>query len=156
MFNKDYLNKNFKLDDLDNFINNRILQSLCEYELKIYQGRIDRMNTKEQRYFNSTPIRNAFASLMVAAACSNKFYTITEIVNILRSNRQSISTMVDECKKEGWINVSKIGNKLQCNASQILIKSFHDYIHFSMRISKEYYQNLEMLKIKNSISNEFS
>ena len=152
MFDNDNLNKKFILDDLDIFINNRILQSLCEYELKIYQGRIDRMNTREQRYFNSTPIRNAFSSLMVAAACNNKFYTITEIVNILRSNRQSVSTMVDECKKEGWVNVSKIGNKLQCNASQILIKSFHDYIHFSKRISKEYYQNLEMLKIKNSIT----
>ena len=146
------VNNNFILDDLDSFINNRILQSLCEYELKIYQGRLDRMNTREQRYFNSTPIRNAFASLMVVAACNNKFYTITEIVNNLRSNRQSISTMVDECKKEGWVNVSKIGNKLQCNASQMLVKSFKDYIHFSMRISKEYYQNLEMLKSKNSIS----
>jgi hypothetical protein len=154
MLEKDNLNEDFILNNLDIFINNRILQSMCEYELKIYQGRIDRMNTKEQRYFNSTPIRNAFASLMVVAACNNKFYTITEIVNNLRSNRQSISTMVDECKKEGWVNVSKIGNKLQCNASQMLVKSFNDYIHFSMRISKEYYQNLEMLKIKNSISEQ--
>ena len=40
----------------------------------------------------------------------NKTYTITEIVNNLRSNRQSISTMVDECKKEGWIIVTKIGS----------------------------------------------
>jgi len=152
MYKNSYVDNNFILDDLDNFINNRIMQSLCEYELKIYQGRLDRMNTREQRYFNSTPIRNAFASLMVAAACSNKFYTITEIVNTLRSNRQSISTMVDECKKEGWINVSKIGNKLQCSASQVLVKSFNDYIHFSARISKEYFQNLEMLKIKNSVT----
>ena len=146
--------QNFMLNDLDGFINNRILQSLCEYELKIYQGRIDRMNTREQRYFNSTPIRNAFASLMVVATCNNKFYTITEIVNHLRSNRQSVSTMVDECRNEGWVNVSKVGNKLQCNASHILVRSFNDYIHFSMRISKEYIENLEMLKIKKSISKQ--
>ncbi|MDC6451390.1 hypothetical protein PQZ43_00850 [Alphaproteobacteria bacterium] len=148
--------QNFMLNDLDGFINNRILQSLCEYELKIYQGRIDRMNTREQRYFNSTPIRNAFASLMVVATCNNKFYTITEIVNHLRSNRQSVSTMVDECRNEGWVNVSKVGNKLQCSASLNLVKSFNDYIHFSMRISKEYIQNLEMLKIKKSISEQLS
>ena len=156
MLDDDKFNKNFILNDLDVFINNKVLKSLCEYELKIYQGRIDRMNTREQRYFNSTPIRNAFASLMVSAACSNRFYTITEIVSNLRSNRQSVSTMVDECKKEGWINVSKIGNKLQCNASQLLVTSFNDYIHFSQRISKEYFTNLEMVKIKNAISNEIS
>ena len=156
MLYSDDVSENIVLDNLDIFINNKILQSLCEYELKIYQGRIDRLNTREQRYFNSTPIRNAFASLMVVAACNNKFYTITEIVNNLRSNRQSVSTMVDECKKEGWVNVSKIGNRLQCNASEILVKSFNDYVYFSMRISKEYIQNLEMLKIKKSISKQLS
>ena len=44
--------------------------------------------------------------------------------------------MVDECKKEGWVNVSKIGNKLQCCASQTLVKSFNDYIHFSREFLK--------------------
>ena len=87
------------LENFENYFFRRTLKSLCTYELKIYQGRIDRLDTKMQRYFNSTPIRNAFASLMVIGECNNKSYTITEIVNNLRSNRQSISTMVDECKK---------------------------------------------------------
>ena len=109
-----------------------------------------------QRYFNSTPIRNAFASIMVIGACNNKSYTITEIVNNLRSNRQSISTMVDECKKEGWIIVTKNGNKVQCKASENLVEGFHDYMTFSKEISKDYFNSLELLKIKNIMSNELS
>ena len=155
MLNKNF-NNSFFLRDLNHFLDYKILKSLCEYELEIYQGRIDRMNTREQRYFNSTPIRNAFASLMVVATCNNKSHTITEIVSHLRSNRQSVSTMVDECKKEGWVNVSKIGNKLQCNASSLLVDSFHDYIFFSMRISKNYVQDLELLKIKKNLYDELS
>jgi len=155
MLDKSHTDENLILNELDDFLNNRILYSMCSYELKIYQGRIDRTTTKEQRYFNSTPIRNAFASLMIIAACNNMPFTITEIVNHLRTNRQSVSTMVDECKKEGWINVSKKGNKLQCFASQTLINSFSDYINFSKNISKEYFKNLELLRIKNSLSSEY-
>ena len=144
------------LENFENYFYRRTLKSLCSYELKIYQARIDRLDTKMQRYFNSTPIRNAFASLMVIGACNNKSYTITEIVNNLRSNRQSISTMVDECKKEGWIIVSKNGNKVQCKASEELVKGFHDYMTFSKEISKDYFNSLELLKIKNIMSNELS
>ena len=149
-------NKPIILEDFDNFFYRRTLRSLCTFELKIYQARIDRLDTKMQRYFNSTPIRNAFASLMVIGACNYQLYTITEIVNNLRSNRQSVSTMVDECKKECWINVSKNGNKVQCNASQLLIEGFNDYINYSKEISKDYFNSLELLKIKNIMSNEFS
>ena len=155
MLDKNNFDDNLILNGLDNYLNNKILDALCSYELMIYQGRIDRMNTKEQRYFNSTPIRNAFASLMIIAACKNKSFTITEIVNHLRTNRQSVSTMVDECKKEGWINVSKIGNKLQCKASLSLVDSFGDYMNFSKKISKEYFKNLELQRIKNSLSKDF-
>ena len=149
-------NKPIILEDLDNFFYRRTLRSLCAFELKIYQARIDRLDTKMQRYFNSTPIRNAFASLMVIGACNYQLYTITEIVNNLRSNRQSVSTMVDECKKEGWINVIKNGNKVQCNASQALIEGFNDYVNYSKEISKDYFNSLELLKIKKAMSNEFS
>ena len=149
-------NKPIILEDFDNFFYRRTLRSLCAFELKIYQARIDRLDTKMQRYFNSTPIRNAFASLMVIGACNYQLYTITEIVNNLRSNRQSVSTMVDEWKKEGWINVIKNGNKVQCNASQALIEGFNDYVKYSKEISKDYFNSLELLKIKKAMSNEFS
>ena len=149
-------NKPIILEDFDNFFYRRTLRCLCAFELKIYQARIDRLDTKMQRYFNSTPIRNAFASLMVIGACNYQLYTITEIVNNLRSNRQSVSTMVDECKKEGWINVIKNGNKVQCNASQALIEGFNDYVNYSKEISKDYFNSLELLKIKKAMSNEFS
>ena len=148
--------KSIILENFENYFYRRTLKSLCSYELKIYQARIDRLDTKMQRYFNSTPIRNAFASLMVIGACNNQSFTITEIVNNLRSNRQSISTMVDECKKEGWIIVTKNGNKVQCNASDDLVEAFKDYMIFSEEISKDYFNSLELQKIKNIMSNELS
>ena len=64
--------------------------------------------------------------------------------------------MVDECKKEGWIIVTKIGNKVQCKASEDLIEGFVDYVIFSKEISKDYFNSLELLKIKNIMSNELS
>ena len=64
--------------------------------------------------------------------------------------------MVDECKKEGWIIVTKIGNKAQCKASEDLIEGFKDYMMFSKEISKDYFNSLELLKIKNIMSNELS
>ena len=75
------MNKSIKpviLENFENYFYRRTLKSLCSYELKIYQARIDRLDTKMQRYFNSTPIRNAFASLMVIGACNNKSYYLQE------------------------------------------------------------------------------
>ena len=65
------------------------------------------MQTKIQRYFNSTPLRNVFSRICVYARCVNEFYTISYISDELRATRQSISQMVDECEEEGWVIVDR-------------------------------------------------
>ena len=52
---------------LKELIDNEMNKVLCDLEIKIYQARQDRMQTKIQRYFNSTPLRNVFARICVYA-----------------------------------------------------------------------------------------
>ena len=40
-----------------------MVKILSSHEIKIYQARVDRVNTRMQRYFNSTPLRNIFARI---------------------------------------------------------------------------------------------
>jgi hypothetical protein len=37
-----------------------------------------------------------------------------------------------------------------------LVEGFHDYMEFSKEISSDYFNSLELLKIKNIMSNELS
>ena len=73
---------------------------IVETEMSIHQARQTRISHKVQRYFNSTQIRNAFSRWMTYGTYTNRFYTITELVNEMHSNRQTISTMINECEAE--------------------------------------------------------
>ena len=84
-------------------------KSLIKVDMEIFQARQTRMNSKIQRYFNSTPLRNSFARWMVNAFYENQFYTITHLVNEMHANRQTISNMINECEIEGFILVERRG-----------------------------------------------
>ena len=118
-------------------IEKEMVLSLCDLELKIYQTRQDRMQTKMQRYFNSTPLRNVFSRICVYAKCVKQFYTISEIAYELRATRQSISQMVDECEEEGWINVDRTPNRVGIQASQSLYDGMLDYTNERKRLAKD-------------------
>ena len=123
------------IDEVKDYLEKRYILTMCQLEIKLYQARIDGMTSKSQRYFNSTPLRNAFARMMVYSKYVNSFYTISEIVKELRTNRQSVSTMVDECSKEGWIFIKKEKNKLYCTATQDMLDGFHDYVKWRKKIA---------------------
>ena len=118
-------------------IEKEMVLSLCDLELKIYQTRQDRMQTKIQRYFNSTPLRNVFARICVYAKCVNQFYTISRIAYELRATRQSISQMVDDCEEEGWVNVDRTPNSVRIQASQSLYDAMLDYTNERKRLAKD-------------------
>lgn len=118
-------------------IEKEMVMSLCDLELKIYQTRQDRMKTKLQRYFNSTPLRNVFSRICVYAKCVNEFYTISQIVYELRATRQSVSQMVDECEKEGWVIVNRNPNRVGIQASQELYHAMLDYTNERKRLAKD-------------------
>ena len=118
-------------------IQNEMVKTLCDLEVKIYQARQDRMKTKMQRYFNSTPLRNVFARICVYAQCVNEFYTISQIADRLRATRQSVSQMVDDCEEEGWIIVERTPNSVGIQASQTLYEGMVDYTNERKRLAKD-------------------
>lgn len=64
---------------------------VMEVEMRVFQARQTRMLNKIQRYFNSTPLRNAFSRWMVHAYYEKKFYSISYLVEQMHTNRQTIS-----------------------------------------------------------------
>lgn len=122
---------------LKKLIQNEMVKVLSDLEIKVYQARQDRMQTKIQRYFNSTPLRNVFARICVYARCVNEFYTISRIAYQLRATRQSISQMVDECEEEGWVTVDRTPNRVGIQASQSLYDGMLDYTNERKRLAKE-------------------
>ena len=124
------------LENFENYFYRRTLKSLCSYELKIYQARIDRLDTKMQRYFNSTPIRNAFARWMTYATYTSRFYTISELVKEMHSNRQTISTMINECEAEGYIVVKRQGSTVSCQATDLLVEKMEQYCEWRKELTQ--------------------
>lgn len=122
---------------LKKLIENEMVKVLSDLEVKIYQARQDRLETKIQRYFNSTPLRNVFSRICVYARCVNQSYTISEIADELRATRQSISQMVDECEEEGWLNVERSPNRVVLQASQTLYDGMIDYMELRKRLAKD-------------------
>ena len=112
-------------------------KSLIKVDMEIFQARQTRMKSKIQRYFNSTPLRNAFARWMVYAYYENKFYTITQLVRDMYTNRQSISKMVGECEIENYIIVKRKGKTVTCQASPLLISKVDDYCNWRKELTKE-------------------
>ena len=109
---------------------------VMKIEMEIFKARQTRMLNKIQRYFNSTPIRNAFARWMVNAFYEKQFYTITHLVNDMHTNRQTISNMINECEKEGYIIVVRKGKTVSCQASQLLVEKSNDYCNWRKEITE--------------------
>ena len=105
-----------------------MVKLISRYEIRIFQSRVDRVETRMQRYFNSTPLKNVFARVCNYAFTVNKFYTIAYVTRELRSTRQAISSIVDECESEGWLNIRRRPNRVEFQASKILYESWRDYI----------------------------
>jgi hypothetical protein len=122
---------------LKEIILKEMVKILADLEVKIYQARQDRMQTKIQRYFNSTPLRNVFARICVYAQCVNEFYTISHIADELRATRQAISLMVDECEQEGWIIVERTPNRVGIQASQSLFDASVNYVEARKILAKD-------------------
>ena len=110
---------------------------LIKIEMELHKARQTRMDNNVQRYFNSTPIRNAFARWMVYGVYVNKFYSITELVNELYSNRQTISTIIKECEEYKFIIVKRSKNTTKCQAAPILVEKMEDYCDWRRKLAKD-------------------
>jgi len=105
-------------------------------EMRMHKARQKRMDNKVQRYFNSTPLRNAFARWMVYGYLVNKPYNITTLVDEMVADRKTISTMIKECEDAGWVQTIKSNGQLFCLASPILVDKVYDYILWRRKLTK--------------------
>ena len=110
---------------------------LIKIEMELHKARQTRMDNNVQRYFNSTPIRNAFARWMAYGAYVNKFYSISELVNELNTNRQTISTIIKECEAYKFIIVKRTSNTTKCQASTLLIEKMEHYCDWRRKLAKD-------------------
>ena len=122
------------MDKIEEGLFNAYAVELCRHQLGIYQIRQTRMDTDIQRYFNSTPVRNAFARLMCLAAYTNSLYTKTNIATELHITRQAAHVMVDECLDAGWIERP---NDEGYRGTERLVWGMDDYTHKHLELLED-------------------
>jgi len=147
-----------KKKQLQNYLDMEMSKVLCELEIKIYQERQDRLNSKIQRYFNSTPLRNVFARYVVYAYIVNEFYTISFVAEELRATRQSISNMVDECEAEGWLQVERSANRVAFKGTDAMYKSFVGYLNARKDLAKKVTKGRwnDLTRLADLVENDFT
>ena len=145
-------------DEIHNHLLLEYRRCVMKIEMEIFKARQTRMLNEIQRYFNSTPLRNAFARWMVNAFYENSFYSISYLVKEMHTNRQTISNMISECEEEGYIIVERKGKTVSCQASKSLIAKSDDYCEWRKEITEltvgEAYNNL--IQFEKWMSNEFN
>ena len=122
--------------DIHNHLLLEYRRCVMKIEMEIFKARQTRMLNKIQRYFNSTPLRNAFARWMVNAFYENSFYSISYLVKEMHTNRQTISNMISECEEEGYIIVERKGKTVSCQASKSLVEKSNDYCEWRKEITE--------------------
>ena len=123
-------------DEIYNHLLLEYRRCVMKIEMEIFKARQTRMLNKIQRYFNSTPLRNAFARWMVNAFYENQFYTISFLVKQMHTNRQTISHMLNECEKEGYVTVVRNGKTVSCQATLLLVEKMNEYCEWRKNITE--------------------
>lgn len=118
------------VNDVHQYLIHKYNIELVKLEMATHHARQTRMNSKLQRYFNSTPIRHAFARWMVYASYNYRTYTIQQLVDEIGSNRQTISDIVKDCEAEGWITVDRRDNTASCRGTSILVEKYEEYCDY--------------------------
>ena len=124
------------VNEIHQFLLDAYVLKTLEIEMQTYKARQTRLQSKAQRYFNSTPLRNAFARWMTYANYVKRCYTITELVDDMHTNRQSISVIVNECEAEGWIKVLRTKNSVKCRGTQLLVDNYLEYAMWRKQLTK--------------------
>ena len=110
--------------------------AIIDIEIELHKSKSLMMNGKISNYFNSSQNRNTFARIMSKAYMTNKPYSITDICELLNANRSSVSIMVDECEKEGWITILRDKNKAMCMATEVLYEAMMKYVFWRKQNGK--------------------
>ena len=134
--NEEHSSASNSTEQIHEYLKQQYRIRIIKIEMELHKARQTRMDNNVQRYFNSTPIRNAFARWMVYGAYVNKFYSISELVNELHTNRQTISTIIKECEEYKFIIVKRTRNTTTCQAAPLLIEKMENYCEWRRKLSK--------------------
>ena len=147
-----------KKKQLQDYLDMEMSKTLCELEIQVHQRRMDHLNTKISRYFNSTPIRNVFARYCVYSYIVNNYYSISYVAEELRATRQTISTMVEECQNEGWIEVQRSPNRVKFKGNTIMYTSFLAYLKFRRELAKNFTKGRwnDLVRLADLVDNDFT
>jgi hypothetical protein len=111
------------MDNVEKTLYRGYALELAKWQVELYQMRNQRDASALQRYFNSTPVRNAMARLMFVAAHDNQVYTKAKISRELIISRQAASKMVEECMASKWVEPDGKGYR----ATVFLIDQLYNY-----------------------------
>ena len=114
------------MDIVEKKLNKGYAIALAAWQLELYQARNQRDACAIQRYFNSTPARNAMSRLMFVAAHDKRVYTKSIIAKELLISRQAATKIVEECLAEGWIEEDENSYK----AAPPLVNQLYEYTEF--------------------------
>ena len=147
-----------KKKQLQDYLDMEMSKTLCELEIQVHQRRMDHLNTKISRYFNSTPIRNVFARYCVYSYIVNNYYSISYVAEELRATRQTISTMVEECHREGWIEVKRMPNLVEFKGNKLMYSSFLAYLKFRKELAKNVTKGRwnDLTRLADLVENDFT
>ena len=129
---EDYISNN---PNVENEMFDRVMEDymarLLEVEVEIYKSRILRMDTPTQIYFNSSPLKNVFARVMVISRLQGKAVSITQLAHKLLVSRQAISTIVQDCLDKQWIKLVEIrGREKTYYGTSLLIEETNKYVDY--------------------------
>lgn len=126
------------MDKIEERLFKAYARELCRHQVGIHKARQTRMDTSIQRYFNSTPTRNAFARLMCLATYDKQVYIKTTIAKELHITRQAAHVMVQECLDAGWVEYAgECRGGKGYRATEHLIWGMEDYVHRHLELISE-------------------
>lgn len=105
-------------------------------EMQMWKVRTMRMQTQIQRYFNSTPFRNAFARFVCYAYMVNIPYSIKSLSDEMHVDRKTISQTVQECEAEGWLEVDRSSGTTYFMGTLKLHEACLDWLKYRKKFAK--------------------
>lgn len=130
-------------DSTENLLWKAYHRQLAVVQLAIHRERNTRMDTKLQRYFNSTPQKNSLARVLYLSAIDKQLVTIAEVSRLIHTSRQATLKMLNECVEEGWatktcpITKRPCGNANRYQGTNPVVEAFELYggMHFQAAIN---------------------
>ena len=144
--------------EIHQFLEKQYVMKTLEIEMQTHKARQTRMDNKVQRYFNSTPIRNAFSRWMVYAYYEHQFYTISYLVKEMNTNRQTVSIMINECEVEDYVIVQRKGKTVACQASSQLVQAMNEYSEWRKQLIEQtiYQPYINLKQFENWMKKQFN